>query len=75
MASKKKNKPTVSSKAKGRKKGVKLGYTETSKNINTLRKLRKVQQEEEVLKEEEDISCEDDDDFLRFMDGGEEEKL
>jgi hypothetical protein len=50
---KRRTKPTVPSKSRGRKTGARLGYSETSRNINTLRKLKKVHQEEEDFKQTE----------------------
>ncbi len=43
-SNRKKTKPAV--KSKGKTKGCKLGWGQTGKNINTLRKLEKVNQEE-----------------------------
>jgi hypothetical protein len=45
---KRRTKPSVPSKSRGRKIGARLGYGQTNKNINTLRKLRKVQAEEDA---------------------------
>ncbi len=42
-------KKKVSSKSQRRKANAKLGYGQTNKNINTLRKIQKVQQEEKMV--------------------------
>lgn len=43
-------KPKVSAKGRRRKLHAKLGYGQINKNINTLRKLEKLNQEEDILK-------------------------
>ncbi len=41
-----KTKPAIKSKSKRRKSHAKLGYGQTNKNVSTLRKLEKINQEE-----------------------------